>query len=75
MVAKTDGDPANSGLRREPGLERHKDITPNLLKPPVNEFELNCEEADDTARFRLVARNTRLVARQASMDPNDGIEL
>jgi len=73
---KPGGDPANAGLRREPGLERHKDIAPEPAKPPVNEFELDRDENDDdAARIRLVARNMRQVARQASMDPNDGIEL
>jgi type IV secretion system protein VirD4 len=69
-------DPANAGLRREPGLERHKDIAPEPAKPPANEFELDREESDDdVARVRIVARNMRQIARQASMDLNDGIEL
>jgi type IV secretion system protein VirD4 len=73
---KADGDSANAGLRREPGLERHKDIAPEPEKPPVNEFEPDRDESDDNAvRVGALARNMRQVARQAAMDPRDGIEL
>jgi type IV secretion system protein VirD4 len=72
----TDSDPANAGLRREPGLERHKDIAPEPVKSPVNEFEPDREDDDsDAMRLRLVGRTVRQVARQAAMDPRDGIEL
>jgi len=73
---KTDGDPANAGLRREPGLERHKDIAPEPMKPAVNEFDPEMDERDDDAvRVRTLVRNARNVARQISMDPGDGMEL
>jgi type IV secretion system protein VirD4 len=79
-VAPTDGkaedDPANAGLRREPGLERHKDIAPEPIKPAANEFDPDMDERDDDAvRVRALARNARNVARQVSMDPGDGMEL
>jgi type IV secretion system protein VirD4 len=71
-----DSDPANAGLRREPGLERHKDIAPEPAKHPINEFEPDRDENDDDAvRQRVVARSMRLIARQAAMDPHDGVEL
>ena len=78
--ARADGkatdDPTNAGLRREPGLERHKDIAPEPIKPAVNEFDPDMDERDDdAARIRALARNARNVARQISMDPGDGIEL
>ena len=73
---KAGGDPANAGLRREPGLERHKDIAPEPVKPPVNEFEPDRDESDDSAvRVQTLARNMRQIARQAAMDPRDGIDL
>jgi type IV secretion system protein VirD4 len=73
---KLDSDSANAGLRREPGLERHKDIAPESAKHPMNEFEPDREENDDDAvRRRAVIRSMRQVARQAAMDPRDGIEL
>ena len=79
-VARTDGnaedDPANAGLRREPGLERHKDIAPEHIKPAVNEFDPEMHERDnDTVRVRALVRNVRSIARQVSLDPGDGMEL
>ncbi len=67
-------DPANSGIRREPELPEHEDIEPS--KPLQHEFELDEDEPDDDAtRRRALERSMRQVARQASMDRNDGIEL
>jgi type IV secretion system protein VirD4 len=79
-VARTDGnaedDPANAGLRREPGLERHKDIAPEPIKPAVNEFDPETDQRDDDAiRVRALVRNVRSVAWQVSLDPGDGMEL
>jgi type IV secretion system protein VirD4 len=76
MDGKTDGDPANGGLRREPGLARHKDIAPEPMRASINEFEPDHgENDDDPTHVRMVTRNMRQVARQASMDPRDGIDL
>jgi type IV secretion system protein VirD4 len=79
-VARTDGnaedDPANAGLRREPGLEWHKDIAPEPIKPAVNEFDPETDQRDDDAiRVRALVRNVRSIARQVSLDPSDGMEL
>jgi type IV secretion system protein VirD4 len=75
MDGKTDGDPANGGLRREPGLARHKDIAPEPMRASINEFEPDHgENDDDPTHVRMVTRNMRQVARQASMDPRDGID-
>jgi type IV secretion system protein VirD4 len=79
-VARTDGnaedDPANAGLRREPGLERHKDIAPEPIKPAANEFDPETDPRDDDAiRVRALVRNVRSIARQVSLDPGDGMEL
>jgi type IV secretion system protein VirD4 len=79
-VARTDGnaedDPANAGLRREPGLERHKDIAPEPIKPAVNEFDPEPDQRDDDAiRVRALVRNVRSIAWQVSLDPGDGMEL
>ncbi|MBP7339340.1 conjugal transfer protein TraG [Niveispirillum sp.] len=70
-----DEDPATGGLRREAGLEPHEDIVP-ATAPPVNEFDDGDEEADaDSSRSRALARTMRRTARQAALDPNDGIDL
>ena len=70
-----EGDPANAGLRREPGLERHKDIAPEPIKPAVNEFDPDMDQRDDAIRVRALSRNARNIARQVSLDPGDGMEL
>ncbi|ERM03639.1 hypothetical protein Q644_00520 [Brucella intermedia 229E] len=73
---KQDGDSANAGLRREPGLEQHKDIAPEPERKTVNEFDPDMDEPErDAVTNRTLARNMRLVARQISMDPGDGMEL
>jgi type IV secretion system protein VirD4 len=74
--AQRNADPANGGIHREPGLERHKDIAPEPAKPFPDEFEPDRNEADDDAvRVRSLSQTTRQVARQAAMDPEDGIKL
>jgi type IV secretion system protein VirD4 len=71
-----DADPANAGLRREPGLERHKDIAPEPIRPPLSELKSEQDETDDEAlRVRLVGRNMRQVARQVALDPGDRMDL
>lgn len=71
-----DDDSANAGLRREPGLEAHKDIAPEAEKAPVNEFDPDMDEPKpEAAKNRILARNMRQAARQVSMDPADGMEL
>lgn len=69
-------DPANGGIRREPGLERHKDIAPEPVKVFPDEFEPDQSETDDDAvRVRTLNRTMRQVARQAALDPRDGVDL
>ncbi|WLA47932.1 conjugal transfer protein TraG [Bradyrhizobium elkanii] len=70
-----EGDPANAGIRRERELPEHEEIiaTP---RPPEQEFDLVNDEPDvDTAKARAMRQRMRVVARQASLDPTDGIEL
>ncbi|MFK0209146.1 conjugal transfer protein TraG [Agrobacterium sp. NPDC090283] len=75
-AAAQDDDSANAGLRREPGLEAHKDIAPEAETAPVNEFDLDMDEPEpEVVKNRILARNMRQVAWQVSMDPDDGMEL
>lgn len=70
-----DGDPANAGIRREPELPEHEEIVPPS-PAPEQEFELLDDEPDiDAAKARAMRQRMRMVARQASLDPGDGIEL
>jgi type IV secretion system protein VirD4 len=68
-------DPANSGIRREPDPPGHEDIVAEISKPPA-EFDFP-EEGDDGAavRARVMRTNGPGLARQAVMDPGDGLEL
>ena len=68
-------DPANSGIRREPELPEHEDIAPEASKPPP-EFDFTEDEGDgDAIRGACAAQNVPGLARQAAMDPGDGLEL
>jgi type IV secretion system protein VirD4 len=68
-------DPANSGIRREPELPGHEDIVAEVSKPPT-EFDFP-EEGDDgvAIRARVMRTNGPGLARQAAMDPGDGLKL
>lgn len=69
------GDPANAGIRREPELPEHEEILPPPSSP-TQEFELLDDEPDvDAAKANAIRARMRMVARQASLDPGDGIEL
>ncbi|OUI80756.1 conjugal transfer protein TraG [Gluconobacter sp. DsW_056] len=70
-----DGDPANAGIRREPELPEHEDIVlPE--HPGLQEFDVLDDEPDvDAARARTIRQQARSVARQATMDPADGLDL
>jgi type IV secretion system protein VirD4 len=68
-------DPANAGIRREPELPEHEDITAAPGKP-VQEFDVPEDEADDDAqRLRVLQRQVRATARQVSLDPADDMGL
>jgi len=68
-------DPANAGIRREPGLPVQEEIVAKM-KPPLNEFDFDDgDEQVEGAGARHLRDRFGQVARQASMDPKDGIEL
>jgi len=70
-----EGDPDNAGIRREPELPEHEEIVPPPPSP-ANEFDVLDDEPDvDAAKARALRQRMRSVARQASMNPDDGIEL
>ncbi|PYF02281.1 type IV secretion system protein VirD4 [Rhodopseudomonas faecalis] len=72
----SDEDPTESERRHQPELSR---VQPVEKKPPVeNEFEIDVERDEDedaAARNRRMTRMMQGVARQVSLDPNDGMEL
>ncbi|CAD7338120.1 conjugal transfer protein TraG [Sphingomonadales bacterium 58] len=75
-IIRRQEDAANSGLRREPELPDHvaivKETTP---APPAQEFSIVEDEPEDAARQAAARRRMQRIARQASLDPDDGIEL
>ena len=68
-------DTTDSERRRQPELSRVQRIA--KVAPIENEFEIDpADDADDdAARLSRMNQNMRQVARQASLDPGDGIEL
>ncbi|MBP6030962.1 MAG: conjugal transfer protein TraG [Sphingobium sp.] len=77
-IARGFEDEANGGLRREPELPDHVAIVSETTDttPPAQEFSIVDDEPDDAARQAAVRRaQMRGIARQASLDPGDGIEL
>jgi type IV secretion system protein VirD4 len=68
-------DPANGGIRREPELPEHEEVLPVQART-TPEFSFIEEDPDDVAlRARVMQEQARTTARQAVMDPRDGMEL
>jgi type IV secretion system protein VirD4 len=70
----TEADPANGGIRREPELPAHEEIAPELAVPIIDAEPVEPED-DDAIRARTLQARSRSTARQAAMDPDDGIAL
>lgn len=74
-TAETSNDPANGGLRREPELPQHEEVVPEP-GPAKAEFDFADEEADDEVQRAAALRKQGAdIARQAAMDPGDGLGL
>ena len=68
-------DSANAGIRREPEIPAHEAIAPETPLP-VREFDALDDEPDDNAlRAQTLQARMRGMARQAALDPDDGIVL
>jgi type IV secretion system protein VirD4 len=68
-----DHDQANSGIRREPALPDHEEIVPETPKHETELWLLDDEPDDDSIRAKAMSQNLRAVARQAALDPDDGL--
>lgn len=77
QAGASDDDAANAGLRREPDLPEHVEIVHESDPAPAKEFEIMLDdEPEDAARQRQVLRRQMgQVARQATLDHDDGIAL
>ncbi|MCA2411288.1 conjugal transfer protein TraG [Rhizobium leguminosarum] len=73
--APTDDNPTDSERRHQPELSRTKTVERKDVIE--NEFEIDPRDdaEDDTTRLSRMNQTMRQVARQASLDPGDGIEL
>jgi type IV secretion system protein VirD4 len=68
-------DSENGGIRREPTLPEHEAIVPEEPEPD-REYDLpNDEPDDDAVRAKIMRQRVRAIARQAALDPDDGIPL
>jgi type IV secretion system protein VirD4 len=68
-------DLANSGIRREPELPEHEEIVQVHIKV-TPEFVFGEEDSEDDAlRARALRQQARGLARQAALDPGDGMKL
>ena len=78
QVARIGGDAedtANGGLRREPELPEHVDVAKEKDASPAEEFAIVEDDPDEVARASALRRRAQGLARQASLNPNDGIDL
>ncbi|MEV8468570.1 conjugal transfer protein TraG [Fluviibacterium sp. DFM31] len=72
---KKPADDANGGIRREPEIPEHEDVAPELPFPREEFAALEDEPDDEAQRARAMQTRFRTVARQAALDPDDGIDL
>jgi type IV secretion system protein VirD4 len=68
-------DPANGGIRREPELPEHEEVLPLQARPTPEFTFIEEDSADDALRARAFQQQVRGLARQAAMDPGDGMKL
>lgn len=68
-------DDTDGGIRREPEVPQHEDVAPKLPFPREEFAELEDESDDEAQRARAMQTQFRTVARQAALDPDDGIAL
>ncbi len=69
-------DSANSGLRREPELPDHLAIAKETtVSAPSKEFADLDDTDDNVLQARVLSQQMRGLARQAALDPGDGLGL
>lgn len=66
---------SDGGIRREPEIPEHEDVSPELPLPSEEFAALDDEPDDEAQRAKAMQSRFRTVARQAALDPDDGIEL
>ncbi|WP_299613985.1 conjugal transfer protein TraG [uncultured Tateyamaria sp.] len=74
-ATKKPADDGDGGIRQEPEIPEHEDVAPELPFPREEFAALEDEPDDEAQRARAMQTRFRTVARQAALDPDDGIEL
>ncbi|MCC5984607.1 MAG: hypothetical protein JJU42_09605 [Rhodobacteraceae bacterium] len=69
------GGDADGGIRRAPEIAEHEDTAPQRVSPETDFPNLDDDSDADAARARALRSRFRTVARQAAMDPDDGMDL
>jgi len=78
LVAQIDKahDTSSSGLRREPELPDHLAMAKETTVPaPSKEFAVTDDTDDSVLQARVLSQQMRRFARQAALDPGDGLGL
>lgn len=75
LNAESEDDGANSGIRQEPELPVHEDIVGSPPAPNEFAFEEDGIDTDTNAARNALGRAAAGNARNAALDPDDGIEL
>jgi type IV secretion system protein VirD4 len=72
-----EADPANGGIRREPDLPEHEEISvENDTPEPRDEFAMIDDEPEEAARqAKAFRQQSQTVARQVALNPDDGIDM
>jgi len=72
---RTDDDGANGGIRREPELPVHEAIAPEGKDVALPGGGITDQPDETRMQAAVIRHRLRSVARQAAMDPDDGIAL
>jgi type IV secretion system protein VirD4 len=68
-------DPDNAGIRREATLPEHEAIAPEVPQP-TDPFAILMDEPDDEpVQANMIRQRMKTVARQAALDPGDGLDV
>jgi hypothetical protein len=65
----------NAGIRREPTLPEHEAIAPEFLQSADPFATLVDEPDDEPVQANMLRHAMRIVARQAALDPGDGLDI
>ena len=74
-LPKEQADPDNAGVRREPTLPNHQEIAREQLTPAPEFAFAEDTSDDDLLENETLRKGMATMARQAAMDPADGLGL